>query len=106
MLALVPCGKLSGAAATNAGLVYAMVSGQEMLLVVVDPSELGTFVHGNIATSSPGIPVISICAVPGTANCADVSSIRVMSEAPQVTTGVTPLALAVQYSDEMGIVKM
>jgi hypothetical protein len=29
-----------------------------------------------------------------------------MSEAPQVTTGVTPLALAVQYSDEMGIVKM
>src|SRR5208282_1726819 len=83
-----------------------MVSGQEMLLVAVDPSALGTFVQGGGAASSPGIPVISICAVPGTANCADVSSIRVMSEAPQVTTGVTPLALAVQYCNEMGIVKM
>ena len=106
MLAFWPCGKLSGDTATNAGLAYAIVSGQEMLLVAVEPSALGTFVHGDIAGTLPGIPVISICAVHGTANCADVSSIRVMSEAPQVTTGVTPLALAVQYSDEMGIVKM
>src|SRR5208337_1045533 len=83
-----------------------MVNEQEMLLVVVEPSALGTFVHPGPAATVPGIPVISICAVPAVANWSDVSSMRVMSEAPQVTTGVTPLALAVQYSDEMGIVKI
>jgi len=89
MLALVPCGKLSGAAATNAGLVYAMVSGQEMLLVVVDPSELGTFVHGISPHHPPEIPVISICAVPEPPTARTLVRFAVMSEAPQVTTGVT-----------------
>ena len=42
--------------------------------------------------------------VPALASCCAVSRIRVMIDASQVTTGVTPLALGVQYAGVMGIV--
>ena len=77
-----------------------------MDVVLVEPSEFGTTAHGGVAVAVPGILVTVIFAVPATPNWVDVSRIRVMIEASQVTTGVTPVPLGAQYCALIGIVKI
>src|SRR5271165_1912811 len=87
------CGKLSGTAATNPGRAFSSCNGNE--IDVVFPGLFGS-----------GISFTVIIAVPGVANCCWFSRMRVMIDASHVTTGVTPDALAVQYSVLIGIVKI
>ena len=54
----------------------------------------------------PGMLVTVICAIPASPNCVEVNRIRVMIDASHVTTGVTPVALGVQYCELIGIVKI
>src|SRR5215470_2017936 len=94
-----PCGKLSGAAATMAGLALTMCSGQPMAVTVV--SEEATLTHGAVADALPGrlgIMIQAGCCGSGSglANSAAFRRTLVTREASHTTTGVTPLALAVQ----------
>src|SRR3974390_821297 len=106
----VPCGKLSGAAATIEGLVLRMCKGQAM--AVTEVLEEGTTMHaGALGLVLPGGLVMLMQAGcwgsgSGAVNSNALRRILVIREASQTTTGVTPLALAVQYEAEIGTVKM